>query len=105
MSNIIKYIMEDEGVIKGFFAINFKKGLPHLQHFYMDEPYRNINNLRKLAKVFTNIIKKLGYKTVYLHAKSQRQMKLITYFFKQKPYGLDEKQAWYLVDINKGRLL
>lgn len=96
---MIKYYLEDKGEVKGFLAVNFKKGFPHLQHFYLNVRYRNADNVRTLIKAFVNIVKKLGYKTAYIHACTGRQMKLIEYYFKKKPYGLKDKHAWYIVNV------
>jgi hypothetical protein len=53
-----------------------------------------------MVNVFKDMIKELGYQAVFLHARSERQMKLIRYFFnRKKPYAFENNIAWYKVDI------
>ena len=99
-NDVLRYYLEDGKVVKGFFLVNFKKNLPHLQHCYLSKASRNINNLRLMVNVFKDMIKELGYQAAFLHARSERQMKLIRYFFnRKKPYAFENNIAWYKVDI------
>jgi len=94
--------MQDGDIVKGFIGINMKRDIPHLQHFYVDTPYRTIDNARKLIKSFVAIAKELGYSKAFVHACTKEQETFIRYYFKaKKPYCFNDGVMWYLVDLGR----
>ncbi len=104
---IINRYFEEDGKLKGFIQINFIRGIPHLHYFYLHKPYRNLSTWRKLSKIFTSIVRELGFDKALIHARNDRQMKLIEYYFRTKPYAINYDDGnmlntWYWVSV-KGR--
>jgi len=100
---MIKYYLQgDKGQVKGFIAVNIKNNRPHLQHMFLNDKDRNIDNVRHLIKKFVAIIKKIGATEAYIHACTKRQAKLIEYYFKTEPYAVKDAVAWYLIKTDRG---
>lgn len=93
------YIYEENDIIKGGFFVNLKRSMPHLQHFFLLDPYRTFKNFMHLARIFTSKLKSMGYDKALLHASTVRQAKLIQYFFKKKPYAMENGICWFTVSL------
>ena len=79
--------------------IDIKKGLPHLKHFFVDKKYRNATTSRLLINKFKEVVRQLGFNQAYIHAETKDRAKMIQYYFKKEPFTVQNKAAWFLVDI------
>lgn len=84
-----------------YFAWNVKHGLPHVQHFYVQEAQRTLDVSRRAAKRLKQYFRDLGATYIYMNAMcaDKRVQKAIEYFFKSKPYSEAEDHKFYLVEV------
>lgn len=100
---VINRYFKEDGEIKGFIRVDFIDGIPHLEYFYLHKPYRNLDNTRKLIKMFTGIAREWDDHAL-IHTRNDKLMILIEYYFKTKPYAVEYDKdnilnAWYWVSI------
>jgi len=94
------FVLDEDGVIKGFFTIKEEHGFPSLQHLVIDRKYRSPSIAREIHKMLRAMIKIKGFKKAIVHAKKEYQRTIIEYCFKVKPYSIEKnKTAWYLVEV------
>lgn len=99
--NNFTFILEDEmDRIQGFFTLNFVDSYINLQHFCVAREFRTVKMAAKLIRCVRDVVKKLGYNKMIVHGKGERINKVISWYFKTKPYKTAEDGALlYLVMV------
>lgn len=94
------YIYED-GKVKGFFTFRYEHDMPHLIHFCLDKKCRDFSTAVALTREFVRQIKRENYKEAIVHAPHNKAYlnTLIRYFFRVKPYKVDDDYSFYLVEV------
>jgi len=90
----------------GFYNIRMEHGYPFLQHFYVPPEKRSINDsasARRLIKTVIEHVRSLGYSKMIISAPNERFDKLISYYFKARPYTRQDEHNFYLVEVQHGR--
>jgi len=93
------FVLDDDGMIKGFFSIKNEWGFPSLEYFCTKREYRSPELARELTRAFTGVIKINGFKKAIVHATKEQIGKYIEYYWKTKPYAYKNDTAWYLVEV------
>lgn len=93
------YVMEEDGIIEGFFTIKKEHGCPSIQHFCIDKKHRSPMLARKLARFMKDTVENKGFRNLILHSKNEILDKFIEYYFKKKPYAVNGINKFYFVEV------
>jgi hypothetical protein len=91
----------DEGKMIGFCTYRIEHGLPSMHHFIIDKKKRNMPMARRLMKLFKAIVKEQGFYKAIIQAPCKKEYlnKIISYYFRAKPYTEHKDDNYYLVRL------
>tara|TARA_Y100000310_G_C20597380_1_gene771213 strand:- start:25 stop:375 length:351 start_codon:yes stop_codon:yes gene_type:complete len=96
-------ILEEDGVIKGFFTINghVKHGYIALIHFCTNDKHRTPKLARELTKALVEKIKSLKAKKFIINCPAEKKylQRVIKYYFKKTPYADKSRHNFTLVEV------
>ncbi len=75
-----RVIVAEEGKIMGFLLFKLNKDFCELDSLYVEKSFRRKGAGKELMKTFLNLPSVKKYKTLYLHADSKEEDKLIKFY-------------------------
>lgn len=91
------FVLDEEGVVMGFFTLTMAHAVPHLVHFVIARAYRTAARARFLARAVRFLVRESGFPRWIMHARHARERRLIEYFWRTQPYALTDDRAFYVV--------
>lgn len=91
----------EENTVKGFFSFRLEHNLPYLVHLCVKKESRSPAFLWKMARYFKEIVRGYGYNKALMNTPKDDiyLSRLVSRYFKTRPYGEDEKVKFYLVEV------
>ena len=90
------YVLGDRDA---FFTYYIDNGTPHLIHFAIKLSRRSNELARLLIKTFQGCLLSSGYTKAILHSRKSYLNRFIEYYFKVKPYAVENGYTFYLVEV------
>lgn len=96
------FVMEDEaGEIAGFFTITPLRGVFFLQHFGLNEGYRDLKSWRALEKFMRAVLLTKGSPIIIMGIpKANKRMNwLVEHAYGKKPYEINDASCFYSIEV------